>query len=88
MGKRSDEMTKTRTFRVNIYEDFCKGCKLCVAHCPKDCLALTTDRINAKGVQFSQCVRPEDCIGCRACVTVCPDACIELFEVIDEDNDG
>ena len=84
----SSTTSKTRTFRVQIYEAFCKGCQLCVAHCPKDCLALTTDRINVKGVPFCEFVRPEDCIGCRACVTVCPDACLELFETTDEDRNG
>ena len=90
MAKTSDSPTtsKTRTFRVKIYEKFCKGCQLCIAHCPKNCLAMTTDRINVKGTPFSECVRPEDCIGCKACATVCPDACIELFEVTDEENNG
>ena len=77
-----------RTFRMAIREDLCKGCELCVSFCPKDCLAMTTDRINAKGVPFAECVRPGDCVGCGACATVCPEAAIELFEVIDEEEDN
>ncbi|KKN76686.1 hypothetical protein LCGC14_0367770 [marine sediment metagenome] len=61
---------------------------LCVEYCPKDCLAVTTDRLNAKGMPFTECVHPADCVGCRACTTVCPDAVIELFEITDEDTDG
>ena len=88
MTKATKNSTRARTFRIKIHEDFCKGCKLCVEYCPKDCLALTTDRLNAKGMPFAECVHPADCVGCRACTTVCPDAVIELFELIDEDNDG
>ena len=74
-------MVKDKVFRVAIREDICKGCQLCIEFCPKDCLALTTDRMNAKGILFSEMVNPDACIGCRACSTVCPDAAIEVFEV-------
>ena len=82
---------KVRKFRVAVHEDFCKGCELCVVYCPKNCFAMTTDRLNAKGIPFAECVRPEECIGCQACATICPDAVIELFEITDdesEDSDG
>ena len=79
---------RAKTFRISIHEDLCKGCQLCVNFCPKDCLAMTTDRINAKGTPFSQVVRLSDCVGCRACATVCPEAAIELFEVIQDEEDN
>jgi 2-oxoglutarate ferredoxin oxidoreductase subunit delta len=90
MAKTGEKAAKTRTFRVQINTELCKGCNLCVMHCPKDCLELTTDRINSRGTLFSECLRPEDCIGCKACATICPDGVIELFEIVDEDeeNDG
>ena len=77
-----------RTFRIAIREDLCKGCELCVSFCPKGCLAMPPARINARGVQFAECVRPGDCVGWRSCVTVCPAAAIELFEIIDEEEDN
>jgi len=49
---------------------------------------MTTDRINAKGMPFAECVRPGDCVGCRACATVCPEAAIELFEIGDQEEDN
>ncbi len=84
-----DSKLGTKTFRIVIYENLCKGCELCVNFCPKDCFEMTTDRINAKGMPFAECVRLADCVGCRACATVCPEAAIELFEVTqDEENNG
>jgi len=78
---------RVRKFRVAIQEDLCKGCDLCVAFCPENCLAMTSDKLNAKGIPYAQCIRPGDCIGCQACATVCPDAAIELFEVFDGQGD-
>jgi 2-oxoglutarate ferredoxin oxidoreductase subunit delta len=74
-------MAKDKVFRVVIHEDVCKGCKLCVEFCPKDCLAMTADRLNARGIPFAEVVNQSACIGCRSCATVCPDAAIEVFEV-------
>ena len=73
-------VSTVKSYRLKIDRDGCKGCRLCVAFCPKDVLAMSTDRLNDKGVPFAECVRPDECIGCRACTTVCPDAVIELFE--------
>jgi 2-oxoglutarate ferredoxin oxidoreductase subunit delta len=73
-------MAKDKKFRVVIRGDICKGCRLCVEFCPKDCIALTSDKLNARGVQFAEFVDPDACIGCRACSTVCPEAAIEVFQ--------
>ncbi len=48
--------------------------------CPKDVIEMTTDRLNAKGITFAECVHPEQCIGCMACTLMCPDAAVELFK--------
>jgi 2-oxoglutarate ferredoxin oxidoreductase subunit delta len=75
--------TETKRFRVAIDADRCKSCMLCVDFCPKDVLAMTTDRLNAKGVTYAECVRPDACIGCMACALMCPDAAIELYKIED-----
>ncbi len=77
-----------KKYRLKIDEDRCKGCCLCVEFCPKDVLAMTTDRLNSRGVPFAECVDPDQCIGCLACALVCPDAVIELFQADDEGSDG
>ncbi len=79
-------MTTTQTirrFRVQIDGARCKGCRLCVDFCPKDVLEMTTDRLNARGVTFAECVRPDQCIGCTACALMCPDAAVELYRIED-----
>ena len=76
-----------KTYRLRIHRDLCKNCRLCVEFCPKGVLAMTTDRLNVKGVPYAECVHPDRCIGCQACVLICPDAVIELYE-IREDEDG
>ena len=62
------------TFNV----DKCKGCALCVDVCPKNVLALATDKINAKGHHPVEAVRPEACIACGFCATMCPDCIIKV----------
>ncbi len=76
--------TAAKQYRLQIDADRCKGCGLCVAFCPKDVLAMSTDRLNARGVPFAECVHAEQCVGCRACAVICPDAAIELFQKEDE----
>lgn len=58
--------------------DRCKGCALCVDVCPKNVLALATDKINAKGHHPVEAVRPEACIACAFCATMCPDCVIKV----------
>lgn len=68
--------------RVVIDEDRCKGCELCVVHCPFDVLALADDRFNAKGYRPAQMVHPEKCTGCQICAIVCPDAVITVYKQV------
>ena len=64
--------------KVTFNEAFCKGCGLCVDACPKKILALSGDRINAKGFHPAAATDPERCIGCAFCATMCPDVCITV----------
>ena len=54
---------------VAIFEQWCKGCELCVHFCPKDVLAM-----NAHGKAVV--VKPEACIQCALCWVHCPDFAI------------
>ena len=64
------EKKPTRTPRIEILTEWCKGCGICVAFCPKDCLALR----HFKAVV----VDPETCIRCMMCELRCPDFCITV----------
>ena len=62
---------------VNFEADRCKSCGVCVAFCPKKCLAIT-DNINGKGYKIAGLIKEDDCISCGICYTVCPDTVISV----------
>lgn len=55
---------------VKIKAEWCKGCAICVAFCPKEALYLND---NAK-VEVDR----ERCSGCGICEAFCPDFAIEM----------
>ncbi len=55
-----------------INRDWCKGCGICVAFCPKNVLELNKD-------EKAFAARPEDCICCKQCELRCPDLAIEIL---------
>jgi len=61
---------KLKEHRINT--DWCKGCGICVAFCPKSVLAL--DR-KEKAVATAR----ENCIACKLCELRCPDLAIEVI---------
>ncbi|MGI6537166.1 MAG: 4Fe-4S dicluster domain-containing protein [Caldicoprobacterales bacterium] len=64
--------------RVTFNEDLCKGCKLCVAVCPKKIVKIAEDRINNKGYHPATVEEMDKCIGCAFCAMMCPDVVIEV----------
>jgi len=63
---------------IAVTEEFCKGCGLCVAVCPKQAIQLA-DRMNSRGIHPAHLAHPEDCTGCTHCAIMCPDACLRIF---------
>ncbi len=64
--------------KVTIDQNVCKGCELCAAVCPKQILALSKEKLNAKGYHPMEVVEPEKCTGCASCAVMCPDCAIEV----------
>ena len=64
-------MAKKDYDRHEINTDWCKGCGICAAFCPKNVLELDE---NGK----AKVARPEDCVACRLCELRCPDLAIEV----------
>lgn len=62
-------MPRHRHLEVN--KAWCKGCRICVAFCPKNVLELGPDGKVAVA-------RPDDCIYCRDCELRCPDMAITV----------
>lgn len=61
-------MANNKVIVTNI--DWCKGCAVCVAFCPKKVLEIKNEKIVI--------ARPEDCISCGMCELRCPDSAIYL----------
>jgi 2-oxoglutarate ferredoxin oxidoreductase subunit delta len=54
----------------------CKGCELCVAECPTDVLAISSQR-NKKGYLVPE-AKPDLCNGCMRCELICPEFVIDV----------
>ncbi|OPX23383.1 MAG: hypothetical protein B1H03_01845 [Planctomycetales bacterium 4484_113] len=66
---------------IEILDDTCKGCLLCVAACPKSLLHQTKKKINKRGLYPVEFVDPEGkCNACRLCAIVCPDVAIRVYK--------
>ena len=66
---------------VEILEEECKGCALCVDVCPQDLLYLS-DHINQKGHRYVQQIDPEQCTGCTLCYVQCPSSAIVVYKLV------
>lgn len=64
-------MAKAKLKEHRINRDWCKGCGICVAFCPKTVLEMD-DKDKAVAVRLS------DCIACRLCELRCPDLAVEV----------
>ena len=73
-------MAKAKLKEHRINRDWCKGCGICIAMCPKNVLEL--DR-HEKAVA----ARLEDCIACQLCEQICPDLAIEVMVQFDASED-
>ena len=63
---------KTQIAKIDITTEWCKGCGICVAFCPKQVLEL-----NRQGK--CEVARLEECIACMMCELRCPDLAIEVI---------
>jgi 2-oxoglutarate ferredoxin oxidoreductase subunit delta len=64
--------------RIEVDEQLCKGCEICVANCPQKVIALDAERITPKGYHPAALVA-EGCTGCAICAVVCPEAAITVY---------
>ncbi|NLY03519.1 MAG: 4Fe-4S binding protein [Campylobacter sp.] len=56
-------------------ESRCKGCNICVEHCPSGTLAMRYEPSAIQGIMI-EVLDPATCIGCRDCELYCPDFAI------------
>lgn len=65
--------------KVEIHKERCKSCGYCVKFCPHQVLAIGT-KVNSKGYEYVEPVRPDACIGCAICARICPDGAIDVYK--------
>jgi NAD-dependent dihydropyrimidine dehydrogenase PreA subunit len=56
---------------IQIADDLCKGCGLCILTCPVHCLTIKLE-LNQQGYTAAQYVG-HGCTGCGVCFYVCPE---------------
>ncbi len=65
--------------RVHVFDNWCKGCGICIAFCPQE--------VFETGEEGRPLIaHPEKCTACRWCETHCPDLAIVVTK-IDEEAD-
>ena len=70
--------------KIEIIEEYCKGCHLCVNFCDKDCIEISNDRFNPNGFLLPIFVNENDCIGCGICGWMCPECTIDVYKYIEK----
>lgn len=56
--------------RIHVFPEWCKGCAICVAFCPKGVLEMKK--------QKAVVANPDKCIMCLLCLKRCPDLAIGI----------
>ncbi|NLW69489.1 MAG: ferredoxin family protein [Eubacteriaceae bacterium] len=65
--------------KVEIVTERCKSCGYCIKFCPKEVLAIGK-KVNSKGYEFVEAIKPENCNGCAICARMCPDGAIDVYK--------
>ena len=63
---------------MEISQDRCKGCGLCVSVCPLNIMMIDKSITNKKGYHPAANIDIEKCVACGSCAITCPDAVITL----------
>ena len=71
------------SYQMDIDQERCKGCGLCVSVCPKKALELSEES-NPMGYFPAYQARPEDCNYCAICCMMCPDVAITITQTADD----
>ena len=63
---------------IEVREDWCKGCNICIDRCPVDALE-ESDILNRRGIRPPKLKEKNDCNFCRLCELICPDLAITVI---------
>ena len=68
-----------KEYVVQILNEQCDGCELCVEFCPKDVLEIDQESFNSRMLHYVMLAKDE-CVGCKQCERICPTASIFIIE--------
>ncbi len=68
---------KITNWDIELRQDWCKGCYMCIDACPIEGIFIREDTIGTKGFQPIE-VHPNGCTGCLLCELLCPDLAITV----------
>ena len=64
---------------IEIRDEWCKGCYICVEICPRSVLEVDQERW-VRGFHPVVAARLAECTGCRLCELLCPDLALSVVE--------
>ncbi len=70
INKGGSTLLENTKLKLVVEKEFCKGCGICVAFCPKDVLILEKGKVKVENL--------DACIQCGQCELRCPDYAIYL----------
>ena len=76
---------------VEIEEEKCKGCEICVLVCPQGCIKLNQAVFNTRGFHPAEFIyqgKKGGCIACGLCYMVCPDYAITTIKKLKKRSAG
>ena len=67
-----------RYLMIEVRDDWCKGCNICIDRCPVDALE-ESDKLNKRGIRPPKLKEKNECNYCRYCELICPDMAISVI---------
>ena len=69
--------------KIEINEENCKSCKLCVNFCSNNCIEISSDKFNPNGFLTPVFINEDDCTGCGICGWMCPECIIDVYKYVE-----
>lgn len=68
---------------IEVSDNYCKGCELCISVCPPKVLELDMNNLTPKGYHPAHIFK-DGCTGCAICAIICPDAAITVYREVNK----
>jgi 2-oxoglutarate ferredoxin oxidoreductase subunit delta len=76
----SEEVAMRKGY-IEILEDRCKGCEMCIPACPSSLISFPMKTLNKAGYYVAEYNDPDEkCTACKSCAVNCPDCAIVVYK--------